>query len=292
MGYDPRMALVEPGYFHRLALAVDDAGAADDWFRIVFGAARLTEENVRKGPITIVEGGEADLEGTDTRLFRLGGCPFILLSKGIPGVPVAKFLERYGPGVHSVAWEVPDMWTTQNLLGQHGIRIGAVSIPGRHFFMHPRDTHGVLMEWTDDTFGENVKRRDEGGGAVDVESLAWVTAVVADAEATASFLADLADATAVDGNAQGPKDKELTIDLHVGDITLRLVTPKSPDSRYNTVLAGSGPRLCSFALRVADVDSTLTALATAGVGTIHREDGLAATDPAATFGLPMEWTAA
>jgi hypothetical protein len=41
--------------------------------------------------------------------------------------------------------------------------------------MHPKDTHGVLMEWTDDTFGPNGKQPDEGGGLVDVADLAWVS---------------------------------------------------------------------------------------------------------------------
>lgn len=281
------MALVEAGNLHRLALAVEDAAVADEWFKRILGAVALRTREAAEMP----SGGEADLEGTDTRLFRLGGYPFILLSKGIPGGPVAKHLQRYGPGVHSLAWEVDDMWTVQNLLGQRDIRIGAVNIPGRHFFMHPRDTHGVLMEWTDDTFGANVKQKDEGGGAVDVDSLAWVTAVVGDAEATAVFLTDLASATLVEGNPRGPKETELTIDVRVGDVTLRLITPKTPESRFAAVLAG-GPRLCSYALRVADLDACLTALGGTGAQTIYRQDGLAATDPAATFGVPTEWTAA
>jgi hypothetical protein len=43
---------------------------------------------------------------------------------------------------------------------------------------------------------------------------------------------------------------------------------------------------------VADLDACLTALAGTGAQTIYRQDGLAATDPAATFGVPTEWTAA
>jgi methylmalonyl-CoA/ethylmalonyl-CoA epimerase len=281
------MALVRAGRLHRLALAVADAGVAYEWFTHVLGAGPV---DPGRQVDTSRSGGEADLAGTDTRLFRVGGYPYILLSKGVPGGPVAKFLQRYGPGVHSLAWEVDDMWTVQNLLVQHGVGIGAVNIPGRHFFMHPRDTHNVLMEWTDDTFGPNGNRGGEGGGALDVLGLAWTAAVVTDAEATAAFLTDLADATPVDGNPQGPKDRELTIDMRVGDVTVRLITPHRPDSRYAAQLA-EGPRLRSLALRVGDLDAALGTLSGAGVPVIHREDGLAATDPSATFGLAMEWTA-
>ncbi|HEX4244901.1 MAG TPA: VOC family protein, partial [Acidimicrobiales bacterium] len=187
-----------------------------------------------------------------------------------------------------LAWEVEDMWSAQNLLMERGIGIGAVNIPGRHFFMHPRDTHGVLMEWTDDSFGGNERRADEGGGSVDIQGLAWVTAVVADAESTATFLTDLADARPVSGNPRGPEQRERTIDLDIGDVTVRLVTPLSPESPY----AGEGDssRLCSFALRVANLDAALTDLEAAGVPTVRNDRGIAATDPSATFGLPIEWT--
>lgn len=279
------MSLIEPGHLHRLALAVDDAATAHQWFQRVLGAGALNSE---RHADDIRAGGEADLEGTDVRLFRVGGYSVILLSKGVPGGPVAKFMERYGPGVHSLAWEIADMWAAQNLLMESGIRLGAVNIPGRHFFMHPKDTHGVLMEWTDDSFGGNQRREDEGGGSVDIKGLAWVTAVVADAESTAAFLTDLAGARLVQGNAQGPKDREHTIDLAVGDVTVRLVTPLSSESPYAS--DGASSRLCSFALRVADLDSALSSLESAGVPTVRRESGFAATDPSATFGLPIEWT--
>jgi catechol 2,3-dioxygenase-like lactoylglutathione lyase family enzyme len=278
------MALIDPGPLHRLALAVDDAALAHQWFQQVLGAGALNSDS---HPDDIRAGGEADLEGTDVRMFRLGGYSVILLSKGVRGGPVARFMERYGAGVHSLAWEIGDMWAAQNLLMERGIRLGAVNIPGRHFFMHPKDTHGVLMEWTDDSFGGNQRRGDEGGGTVDIEGLAWVTAVVADAASTAAFLTDLAGARPVSGNARGPTDRERTIDLDIGDMTLRLVTPLSSESPY----AGDGTsRLCSFALRVADLDSALSSLASVGVPTVRREGGLAATDPSATFGLPIEWT--
>jgi hypothetical protein len=113
-----------------------------------------------------------------------------------------------------------------------------------------------------------------------------VTAVVADASSTAAFLTELAGACPVLGNAQGPKDRELTVDLDIGDVTLRLVTPLSSESPY----AGDGTsRLFSFTLRVADLDRALSGLASVGVPTVRREGDLAATDPSATFGLPIEW---
>jgi len=102
--------------------------------------------------------------------------------------------------------------------------------------------------------------------------------------------AHLADARPVEGNPTGPEDVERTVDVAVGDVTVRLVTPRSPESRYATVLE-RGPRLWSYTLRVADLDAALAELDAAGIPTIHRDGNLAATDPAATLGVPMEWTA-
>jgi hypothetical protein len=116
-----------------------------------------------------------------------------------------------------------------------------------------------------------------------------VTAVVNDAEATAAMLGDLAAGTEVTGNPQGPSADEVTVDVRVGDLTIRLVTPTSADSRYQAV--NNTPRLCSFTYKVEDLDASLSALEGLGVGTAYRQDGLAATDPASTFGLPFEWTA-
>jgi hypothetical protein len=147
------------------------------------------------------------------------------------------------------------------------------------------------MEWTDDTFGRNERRDDEGGGAADVTSIAWVTAIVLDASETASFLSDLAGAKPVEGNVRGPADREDTVDMRVGDVTVRLITPESPSSPYSSFLRGGRPRLHSVAFRVPDLDAAVAALESAGVPAIRREDGLVATDPAATFGVAMEWTA-
>jgi hypothetical protein len=44
-------------------------------------------------------------------------------------------------------------------------------------------------------------------------------------------------------------------------------------------------------LRVPDLDIALKALAGEGVPTVHRDGDLAHTDPAASFGVAIEWTA-
>jgi methylmalonyl-CoA/ethylmalonyl-CoA epimerase len=286
------MALVEPGLFHRLAVAVDDVPAADAWYRRIMGCVpvRGSERPHQDEPIPNV----LDLEGATSQMLWHGGLPLILLGAATPDGPVGRFLGRWGPAVHSVAWEIDDMWTVEHLLRQQDIRITGVNVPGRHFFMHPADTDGVLMEWTDTSIAGDPRRgftdpQEIAGVVGGVRGIAWITAVVADAGVSADRLAALAGGTVVAGNPAADAAREQTIDMRVGDVTLRLVAPRSDASRYWPVLERA-PRLWSYAVRVADLDDALAGLAGAGVKVVERNGAVAYTDPATTLGIPIEWT--
>ena len=97
------------------------------------------------------------------------------------------------------------------------------------------------------------------------------------------------EAEPVEGNPAGTAELEKTIDLSVGDITVRLVTPLNEASRYAAALE-RGPRVHSFAVRVPDLGAALETLAADGIATIYREGSLAATDPAATLGIRVDST--
>ena len=65
--------------------------------------------------------------------------------------PVAKFLEKNGPGVHHVAYEVSDLEQRLNALKAEGVRlIDESPRTGAHntriAFMHPKASGGVLTE--------------------------------------------------------------------------------------------------------------------------------------------------
>jgi methylmalonyl-CoA/ethylmalonyl-CoA epimerase len=288
------MALAQPGLFHRLGLVVEDVEATDSWYRRVLGGvpvagtARPHQDQLRPAENVL------DLDGATSRMLWHGGLPLILLGAATADGPVGRFMARWGPGMHSVAWEIDDMWTVEHLLRQANIRITGVNVPGRHFFMHPADTDGVLMEWTDTSIAGDPRRGEptpaETAGVVGgVRGIAWVTAVVADADATAQRLTDLAAAEPVTGNPVADEAVEHTVDMAVGDVTIRLVTPRSAASRYLAVLE-RGPRLWAYAVRVADLDVALAGLAGEGVKVLDRVGAVAWTDPATTFGIPMEWT--
>ncbi len=74
-----------------------------------------------------------------------------LLEPTTPDSPIARHLERRGPGLHHLAYRVPDVEASLRRLHDQGIELvdehprpGA----GGHLvaFLHPRSTGGVLIE--------------------------------------------------------------------------------------------------------------------------------------------------
>jgi hypothetical protein len=119
-------------------------------------------------------------EGADMRLVWLGDIPVILIGPSGHELGLAeKFLKRTGP-------------VCTRSRGDHrhvGARAPAARLRHRHHgrerrgaaLLHaPRDTHGLLIEWCDGPMG--APPAPTGTGVVSVESLAWVSGVVADAE--------------------------------------------------------------------------------------------------------------
>jgi catechol 2,3-dioxygenase-like lactoylglutathione lyase family enzyme len=282
---------VTPGFMHRLGLAVEDPRASSEWFREVLGAAPVvgTRRPFQEAPVE----SDSARAGMSSGLLWHGGLPLLLLGAKDGAGPIGRFLERWGPGLHSLAWEVDDMWTVEHFLRSRDLRITGVDIPGRHFFIHPADTAGLLLELTDTAIRQDARHGEaqpaERGGVVPGPMrVAWATAVVADAGRTASMLQDLLEAELFEGLPLTRPDLETTVDLRIGDFAIRLVTPRAEGSRYAPVL-DRGPRLWSYALDVGDLDGTVTALEGAGVRVLGRDGNVAWTDPASTFGVPMEW---
>lgn len=74
-----------------------------------------------------------------------------LLAPTRPNSPVAQFIERRGPGMHHVAFRVPDLPAALQALADEGYSlIDTTPRPGAHghsiAFLHPRSLNGVLIE--------------------------------------------------------------------------------------------------------------------------------------------------
>ena len=83
--------------------------------------------------------------------FVVGESRIELLEPTSDDSPVAKFLEKNGPGVHHVAYEVADLQARLQQLKAEGVRlIDESPRTGAHktqiAFMHPKASGGVLTE--------------------------------------------------------------------------------------------------------------------------------------------------
>ncbi len=76
---------------------------------------------------------------------------------------VARYLEHRGPGIHHICFEVDDIAATLEKLAQHDIRLinqeAVIGTGGKKIaFIHPKSTHGVLVELYELTEQEPVIR--------------------------------------------------------------------------------------------------------------------------------------
>jgi methylmalonyl-CoA epimerase len=90
-------------------------------------------------------------QGVEAVLMDVGENHVELLAPLGPETPVGRFLSRYGPGLHHVAYQVRDIDATLAALKKAGLALiderPRTGIRGsRVAFVHPRATGGVLTE--------------------------------------------------------------------------------------------------------------------------------------------------
>ncbi len=86
-----------------------------------------------------------------TAFYSVGESSLEYLESTDPEGPVGKFLEKKGPGIHHLAFEVDDVDAAVKELLEKGIRmIDKAPRKGAHgnriAFIHPAETGGVLIE--------------------------------------------------------------------------------------------------------------------------------------------------
>jgi LAO/AO transport system kinase len=120
-----------------LGIAVESIAAAQAFYEGVLGFEMAPPETVAQEKVRV-----AMLPASPARLE--------LLEATDPGSPIARFIDKRGPGLHHIALRVDDLWGTLERLKHSGAvllndpRAGA----GGHVyvFVHPRSTGGVLLE--------------------------------------------------------------------------------------------------------------------------------------------------
>ncbi len=125
-----------------VGVAVPDLDAAIEFHQRVFGMTCVhvetnQEQGVREAMMSV---------GPDPA----GGCVQLLAPLSDES-PIAKFLDRHGPGVQQVAYTVADIEAASAALRARGLRLlyeapRRGTAGSRINFVHPRDAGGVLVE--------------------------------------------------------------------------------------------------------------------------------------------------
>jgi hypothetical protein len=238
-----------------------------------------------------------DTEQWQPEVGRRGGMTWIgdnSLELGQPivkGGGAARFVERSGPGLHSIAVQVADCDATVAHLERRGVRIAAR--PAAEFvFSDPRDTGGVFIEWFsgelefDPRFGAKTPARSTGA-LVEVLNLAFVGAVVEAPIALADKLAGLLG-TEVTFREPAAPTPQPAAGVSLGDCTLALFPMTTAEETEH--LWGSAyrrPRTHLLALRCSDVDVAAARLDEASVEVLRRDEGSLVLSPAASGRVPL-----
>jgi methylmalonyl-CoA/ethylmalonyl-CoA epimerase len=121
-----------------IGIAVSDLEASLALYRDVLGLEVDAPEDVASQRVRahFIQAGEGALE---------------LLEPTAPDSPIAKYVEKRGPGLHHVALRVDDIRAALAHLKARGVRlIDQEPRPGAHgslvAFIHPSAAHGVLVE--------------------------------------------------------------------------------------------------------------------------------------------------
>ena len=203
----------------------------------------------------------------------------------VAGAGAAKFVERNGGGVHSVALQVADVEATIAHLAERGVHVAARPDP-HFFFSDPRETGGVFFEWADIEVDE-----DPRFGApeplvtspplVAADHHAFIGAVVDEPRAWAERFCDLIG-TEISFEAPGAGPGEPAVGLSLRDQTFALFALPGARSVELWGRHYERSRTHLIGLRVPDLDEAADVLAGAGVATVDRRGGLLVLDPRAT----------
>lgn len=122
-----------------VGVAVPDLEAALAFYRDVLGLVPRSPETADGATIVSLPFGESEIE---------------LLAPLDPAGPIAKFLERRGPGIHHICYRVPDLDRALDACRDAGYRLidqtPRLGAAGRRIaFVHPKATAGILIELTE-----------------------------------------------------------------------------------------------------------------------------------------------
>ncbi|MFZ0452112.1 MAG: methylmalonyl-CoA epimerase [Ignavibacteriaceae bacterium] len=128
-----------PAYIEHIGIAVKNLDASINFYENVLGLKCHKIEEVKDQKVR-------------TAVFKIGESKIELLETTEPDGPIGRFIKDKGEGIHHIAFAVNDVQEALNIVKSKGIslvdntpRKGAEDL--NIAFLHPKSTHGVLMEF-------------------------------------------------------------------------------------------------------------------------------------------------
>jgi len=123
---------------NHIGIAVQSLDATLPFYREALGMIFKGEEEVAEQMVKVA-------------MLQVGESKIELLEPTDPASPIAKFLEKNGPGIHHIAYEVEDIEAAiTRMLAQGARMIDTLPRNGAHgtriAFVHPKSSNGVLTE--------------------------------------------------------------------------------------------------------------------------------------------------
>jgi methylmalonyl-CoA/ethylmalonyl-CoA epimerase len=121
-----------------IGIAVKDMEAAIEKYTLLLQTPCYKREEVQSQQVV-------------TAFFQTGPNKIELLSATHPDSPIARFIEKWGEGIHHIAFEVKNIHTELERLKAEGFNlIHETAMEGADnmliAFIHPKDTNGCLIE--------------------------------------------------------------------------------------------------------------------------------------------------
>ena len=123
---------------NHIGIAVQSLDATLPFYRDALGMTFKGEEEVAEQMVKVA-------------MLQVGESKIELLEPTSPDSPIARFLEKNGPGIHHIAYEVEDIEAAIAHMKDQGARmIDEIPRNGAHStqiaFVHPKSSNGVLTE--------------------------------------------------------------------------------------------------------------------------------------------------
>jgi methylmalonyl-CoA/ethylmalonyl-CoA epimerase len=129
---------MKPSHIEHLGIAVKSLEESIPYYEGLLGTPCYAVEEVKDQKVR-------------TAFFKVGQTKIELLESTDPEGPIGKFLEKKGEGIHHIAFAVED--ATRALAEAQGMGLELIDKVSRKGaeemnigFLHPRSTHGVLIE--------------------------------------------------------------------------------------------------------------------------------------------------